>query len=263
MSADSEVNGFGSWYDLKQGDEGDLWHRTLIDPGLLGALGDLSRGTRLLDVGCGNGYLSRRLARRGAHVVGIDVASALIRRALAREADEPLGITYLERDASDLHGLGDGSFDVAFANMSLMNIPKAKEAIGEVGRVVRDEGRFVFSISHPCFDVDTRSSWCLEAPAGVGEPQTICRKVTAYREPHSDVFPWMDAAGKVIARTTGYHRPLSWYAAALREAGWAIVNLAEPRPTEEFVGRRVAKEWIEAIPLHLVVDAWRMPRHRP
>lgn len=58
-----------AWYDEKMGDEGDLWHRTLIDTGLLQVLGPV-RGLELLDLGCGNGYLCRRFAREGARVTG-------------------------------------------------------------------------------------------------------------------------------------------------------------------------------------------------
>jgi len=60
MSADSWGRMAG-WYDAKQGDTGDFWHRTLIDPTFLRVVGDV-RGLYVLDLGCGNGYLSRRFA---------------------------------------------------------------------------------------------------------------------------------------------------------------------------------------------------------
>lgn len=53
-----------AWYDEKQGDEGDLWHRSLIDPPLLRLLGSAA-GLCVLDMACGNGYLARRFARMG------------------------------------------------------------------------------------------------------------------------------------------------------------------------------------------------------
>src|SRR5450755_2328523 len=59
------------WWDEKIGDEGDLWHRTLIDPPLI-RLVDKVEGLQLLDLACGNGYLSRRFARQGAIVTGVD-----------------------------------------------------------------------------------------------------------------------------------------------------------------------------------------------
>src|SRR5215467_15511408 len=76
------------WWDKQLGDEGDLWHRTLIDPPLLHLVGEVE-GVRLLDLACGNGYLSRRFARQGAIVTGVDANEPLIERARMREAQEP------------------------------------------------------------------------------------------------------------------------------------------------------------------------------
>ena len=246
--------GFGAWYDEKQGDTGDLWHRTLIDPGLFDQLGELPRGTRILEVGCGNGYLARRLARAGGKVTGIDANRELLDRAQERERAEPLGIVYQLGDAASMPTLSTGAFDVAVANMSLMDIEDAAGAIAEVGRVLRPGGRFVATLSHPCFDVDTRSAWDVET-SNAGP--TIFRKVTDYRRPHSAVFEWPSEGGPT-RRTTGYHRPLSWYAHELRRSGFVIVDLGEPAPTAEFVGRRTSKEWLDQIPLHLVIDALRV-----
>ena len=63
-----------AWLDEKHGDTGDLWHRALIDPVLLTLVGDVN-GLQVLEVACGNGYLSRRLARMGAQVTSICCAS--------------------------------------------------------------------------------------------------------------------------------------------------------------------------------------------
>jgi SAM-dependent methyltransferase len=250
------ANGFGHWYDARQGETGDLWHRTLIDPGLLGRLGTLEPETRVLDLGCGNGYLARRLARSGARVVGVDRSAPLLAAARAREAADPLGVVYHELDAARLTPLADARFEVVLANMSLLDIEDAAGAIREAGRVCVDGGRFVFSISHPCFDVDTRSTWEVDTSAN---DTTVYRKVTNYRRPHSDRYVWPRDAS-VEAVTTGYHRPLSWYAHALRAGGWSIIDLDEPAPLPEFVGRRVQKAWLDEIPLHLVVEARREAR---
>lgn len=255
MKEPARREGFGAWYDEKQGDSGDLWHRTLIDPGLFARIGQLAPGTRVLDLGCGNGYIARRLARSGARVVGVDASAELIERARAREARDPLGITYHHADASDLGMLAGRSFDLGVANMSLMDIPDAAPPIRELARLIRPGGRFVFSISHPCFDVDTHSAWDVEVTVG---PPRVFRKVTRYREPHSDQYDWQLPDGGTVT-TTGYHRPVSWYSRELRTAGFVIVEMDEPSPTPEFVGHRVQREWIEQIPLHLVVEARREP----
>jgi ubiquinone/menaquinone biosynthesis C-methylase UbiE len=252
--------GFGLWYDRRQGDTGDLWHRTLIDPALFRLLGKLPRGSRVLDLGCGNGYIARRLASAGARVVGIDASSALVRAARCRERTAPLGVRYLEADAARIPGVPDESMDVVVANMSLMDIRDAGGAIAEVGRILRRGGRFVFSICHPCFDVDTRSGWEIVPRRGARE--TVFRKVTAYRRPHADVYRWELSEG-VRATTVGYHRPLAWYLHHLRSAGLTVVDVEEPLPGPGFVSRRRARRaWIEEIPLHLVVEARRAPRGR-
>lgn len=255
MGMPEKVDGFGAWYDDKQGDEGDPWHRTLIDPGLFARIGTLSPGTRVLDLGCGNGYISRRLARSGALVVGVDASKELIERAVAREAKDPLGVAYHQTDAAKLSMLQDQSFDLVVANMSLVDFEDASGAIREAGRVLVPGGRFVLSLNHPCFDVDTRSGWLVDVTTG---PPTVFRKVAGYRKPHGDTFEWELPDGRTV-RTHGYHRPLSWYVKELRAAGFVVVDVEEPSPLPGFVSRRVQQEWIEQIPLHLVIEARREP----
>ena len=87
------------WWDNKQGESGDLWHRSLIDPVLLKLIGDC-RGKEILDLGCGNGYLARRLAREGARVTAIDSSLRMIKNAQARDPKNTLKITYIHTDAN-------------------------------------------------------------------------------------------------------------------------------------------------------------------
>src|SRR5437667_5109865 len=139
------------WWDEKQGDEGDLWHRALIDPPLIRLAGEV-HGLQVLDLACGNGYLSRRFARQGAIVTAVDANAPLIERARTRESQESLGITYHVADAAHLEMLEDGIVDLVICNMALMDIENAAGAIQEVSRVLKSRGRFIASISHPCFD---------------------------------------------------------------------------------------------------------------
>lgn len=241
-----------AWYDAKQGDDGDLWHRSLIDPGLWAVLGRVA-GLDLLDLGCGNGYLCRRYARDRARVTGVDASVAVIERARRRERGRRHPVRYLVGNAARLDGLASASFDVVTSNMALMDIADAAGAIREVARLLRPEGRFVFSISHPCFDIMSRSAW--EVAPGSREP-TVWRKVTRYRELYHEEVQWNVGPGEVRT-TTGYHRPLAWYVRALDRAGMSVEQLVEPAPRAEMLRESPVGRYIEAIPLHLVVGARR------
>lgn len=247
------------WYDAKQGDEGDLWHRSLIDPTFLRVVGDV-RGVRVLDLACGNGYLARNYARQGAQVVGVDASAPIIKKARAREAEDRLGVEYHVGDAAKLDPLKDASFDVVASNMALMDIEDAEGAIREAGRVLRDGGRFVASLCHPCFDQGPTSTWLLERHF---RSTDVSRKIARYRTPFADEMPW--GIEERIATTVGYHRPLSWYARVLREAGFLIRSLEEPEPTQECLEKSAQGPFIQEIPLHLVIEAVKVspPPLRP
>ena len=246
------------WWDDHLGDDGDLWHRSLIDPPVFKLAGDVS-GQRVLDLACGNGYISRRFARAGATVVGVDGSAAIVERARAREAREPLGVTYHVADAAHLAMLEDGAFDLVVCNMALMDIADAASAIKEVSRVLVSQGRFVASIAHPCFDKMETSGWAIER---VYPTTTIWRKMSRYRELVVEHVPWPQVGDPPII-TLAYHRPLSWYFQTFRAAGLVVAALEEPEPTEEFLAKDQQGPWIAEIPLHCVFEAWKLERTFP
>jgi ubiquinone/menaquinone biosynthesis C-methylase UbiE len=243
--------------DGKTGDRGDLWHRALIDPAVRHLVGPV-RGLRVLEIACGNGYLAREFARRGARrVVGVDRSNASIRLALRRERTRPQGVRFEVGDASHLR-FGDGAFDLVVANMALMDIADAAGAVREAARVLVPGGRFVFSISHPCFDLDDRSVWSVErgfGPDGVFR-DTVYRKVSGYRDERKSRSPWRVDPHTVVW-TVSFHRTLSTYVRYLRAAGFAVTGLEEPLPQREMLAESPQGPFLREIPLHLVVEAVR------
>ena len=239
-----------AWYDEQQGDDGDLWHRSLIDPPLLRLVGAVA-GLRVLDLACGNGYLARRFAHMGARVTAVDASAPIIEAARRRESSAPLGIAYHVADAARLEMLGDGEFDVAACNMALMDIEDASGTIREAGRVLRSGGRLVATLSHPCFDVPGASAWVVER---MDFNTSVWRKVGRYRDVFAGTCPWHGPGGQVL-RTPIYHRPLSWYVRALRAAGFALTAFEEAEPTEEFAAGSPQAPWIAEIPLHCAIEA--------
>ena len=263
LSMGSSWDRLARWRDAKLGDRGDLWHRALIDPAVRRLIGPV-RGLRILEVACGNGYLARSLAARGAKaVVGIDRSQASIRLARARERSRPRGVRFEVGDAGRLR-FDKGTFDLVVANMALMDIRDAKGAIREAARVLAPEGRFVFSIAHPCFDPDDRSVWSVERGFGSDGVyrDTVYRKVRGYREELRTLVPWR-VSHHLVVWTESYHRTLTTYVRYLHDAGLAIARLEEPSPEAEMLSGSPQGPYIREIPLHLAVEAMRLDRLRP
>ena len=245
--------------DARVGETGDLWHRALIDPTLCRVLGPV-RGLRVLEVACGNGYLARRFARDGAaEVVGVDRSPVAIRLAARRGRAAGSSARFEVGEATRLR-FAAGSFDLVVANMALMDIRDADRAISEAARVLAPGGRLVFSINHPCFDIDGRSTWAVEQEMGPdGRPATtVFRKVSGYRRERSVRVPW-DVGPREVVRTPAYHRTLGTYSRYLRSAGFAIVRLEEPMPEAEMLAESPQGRYLAEVPLHLVVESQRLP----
>lgn len=242
------------------GEEGDLWHRAIIDPTLLRVVGPV-RGRRVLDLGCGNGYLTRRWARQGARrALGVDRSGPTLEFARRREAVYRTGARFLEGDAAHLVGLSNASFDLVVAHMSLQDMDDGEGAVREAARLLRPTGRFVFSLSHPCFDLDERSGWVVERvrEADGMWHDVVWRKLRAYRDEREVRVPWKISENET-GWTTAYHRTLSTLSRWLRNAGFAITRLEEPAPLAEALRESPQGRFLAEIPLHLVVEARPMP----
>lgn len=150
------------------GEEGDFARQHLLNPTLLALLGNV-RGRKVLDAGCGNGYLARLLAKKGALVKGVE--RALYHLAAEREQIVPQSILYLEEDPSLLlprmPHLSD-AFDTVVCNLVPRDIPDCDAAIANCLGCLRPSGDFVFSILHPCFE-DVASARAPKGPVSTAE----------------------------------------------------------------------------------------------
>src|SRR5918996_6011588 len=108
-----------------------------------------------LDIGCGEGDNTRRLAGHGAHVTAIDIAEVFVAHAQKAEEQAPLGIDYHVASATKLP-FANATFDFATGFMSFMDIPEGERVLAEAYRVLKPRGFLQFSISHPCFDTPHR-----------------------------------------------------------------------------------------------------------
>jgi 2-polyprenyl-3-methyl-5-hydroxy-6-metoxy-1,4-benzoquinol methylase len=142
-----------AFWDERMG-EGNDFVEVLIWPAMVRLL-DLQPGERVLDIACGNGLTSRRLAAMGAEVVAFDFAAEMIAYARQRTTQHADQITYHVLDATDeaaLLALGERRFDVALCNMALFDMADIQPLMRALARLLRQGGRFVFSVVHPCFN---------------------------------------------------------------------------------------------------------------
>jgi ubiquinone/menaquinone biosynthesis C-methylase UbiE len=104
----------------------------------------ITKGLRVLDLGCGDGTTALPEARAGAEVLGVDIAHNLVEAGNRRA--KQLGLTncrFQEGDASNLEGLKDQTFDLVVSIFGAMFAPKPFEVAKEMVRVTRPGGRIV------------------------------------------------------------------------------------------------------------------------
>ena len=104
----------------------------------------ISKGLKVLDLGCGDGTTALPAAKLGANVLGVDIASNLVEAGNARARMEGLAnCTFQEGDATDLHELADQRFDLVVSIFGAMFAPKPFDVAREMVRVTRPGGRIV------------------------------------------------------------------------------------------------------------------------
>lgn len=192
-----------------------------LKPVLLRAVGDI-KGKEVLDLGCGSGTYSIRLARKGAKVAAIDYMPDQIK--LAKKLNKHRNITYLLGNARDLN-LDDSTFDLVFSNMVVPDIANPailKRFFQEAYRVLKPKGYFIVSVLHPLLLLD-------DEPTDI---TTGFQKEQYFKDGSQFVTTAITNKGnKIVFNET--HFSLSFVSKALKEAGFLIEELMESKSNEE------------------------------
>ncbi len=104
----------------------------------------ITKGLKVLDLGCGDGTTAIPEAKLGANVLGVDIAKNLVEAGNIRAKAEGLtNCTFQEGDATDLHELKDETFDLTVSIFGAMFAPKPFDVASEMVRVTRNGGRII------------------------------------------------------------------------------------------------------------------------
>jgi len=208
---EAEAHNWLAWARTPDHDSYWHFHRDAFLAGLPGP------PLRVVDVGCGEGRLTRDLKRLGHRVVGVDSSPTLIEA--AREAD-PDGQYHLA-DAAALP-LDDASADLVVAFMSPQDIDDLDGALQEVARVLVPGGRLRMALVHPTNSAGHFTS---------REPDAIFEIAGSYLDERR-TEETIQSAGLTMTFTS-IHRPLEGIARGIFAAGMLIDHVAEPPDTSE------------------------------
>ena len=190
---------------------------------------ELEGARRVLDVGCGDGQVTRLANRLGADVWAIDPTWNCL-----RVAHERGGGVFARAGAGALP-FADGSFDAVVACLVFEHIRDVDDAIAEVARVLQPCGRFCFFLNHPLLQTPN-SGWIddqfLDPPEQYWRIGPYLVEDETIEEVEKDVFiPFI-------------HRPLSRYVNTLAANGLLVQRMEEPSPPAGFLDR--AEEYAAA-----------------
>ncbi|OGP53294.1 MAG: 16S rRNA (cytosine(1402)-N(4))-methyltransferase [Deltaproteobacteria bacterium RBG_13_52_11] len=214
----------------------EFFHKYMINPTIIDLLGAVE-GKAVLDMACGEGHFSRKLAemvKGNIQITGVDASETLIEIAKRRNKDFANCITFQVGDASRMDQIPSHAYDIVICNMALMFIKQYEDALREVARVLKPRGIFVFSLLHPCF-LTPGSDWIMDDAHSSGKGKRIGWKTDNYhlRLASRDVMFVCDTH-----ETYYFCRTLEDYFRALRKQGLLVTDLREPLPPKAMMERK-------------------------
>lgn len=189
-----------------------VWGPEGLDEADAGLLGDVA-GATVLEVGCGAAQCARWLAGRGARVLGLDLAAAML--AQARELDLATG-TRVDVACADARFLPVRSASVDVACSAYGAVPFVADADRvhrEVARVLRPSGRWVFAVPHPV-------RWAFP-----DDPGSAGLRVS---RSYFDRTPYVETDAEGVASYVEHHRTLGDRVREIVGAGLRLLDVVEP-----------------------------------
>ena len=216
----------------------------LCRPYVIKLLGDV-KGKSILDIGCGEGYMSRKLAQAGASVTGVDISTKLINSA-RRQVDHNKKPEYLLKSALNL-GRINKKFDAAISVLVYghLNVSEMNRANLEASKKLKKNGIFILAVPHPFYQIAKPKSRWVKFSIGAANYWQERSNLTLRRVDGEEF--------KVIKQ---YSHTFSDYLNNLIEVKFIVDTIVEPRPTATDL-RQYSKMWGEEsrLPTYLIIKS--------
>lgn len=182
---------------------------------LLGPPGSLA-GLSVLEIGCGTAPVARWLRTEGAHPVGLDLSAGMLGHARRLNDAAGVAVPLVQADATVLP-FADGSFDLAVSAFGAVPFVASPDRLmGEVARVLRPGGRFVFSTNHPM-------RWVF--------PDDPAAESLSVRTSYFDRRAYVEFDGLRRPTYVETHRTMGDRVRDLVTAGFRVLDIVEPEWT--------------------------------
>ena len=210
---------------MQKNAKNDITNKTIIKE----IIGDVN-GLKVLDAGCGDGSLSSELKSLGADTYAFDGSEKFIEIAKNKYPSVPFKVCDIKKTLP----YENSFFDIVVSSLVLMDIDNIEPFLSESHRILKENGRLIFSIVHPSF---------FQAEWEYGENgEKLVKKIKNYWDCNSEIL-------NIWGETTHFHRPLTWYSKLIKKCGFVIEEISEAPENKEVFDNM--KQHQKRIPLFL------------
>lgn len=233
------------WYSEHQQEDGGYYHRELIIPKLLSML-HLTAKSKVLDLGCGEGILSRSLPKTCKYV-GLDASKGLIDSANKKKICDKH--KFIHGDITR-YTFDESNFTHALFVLSLQNIFSLSKALENTEKALAKSGELILVLNHPCFRIPKYSSWHHDY---TNHKQT--RSLERYKSSFKAPIQAHPSKKQQSAQTVSFHFSLETLFQKLQENHFCVVELFELCSNKKSYGKNAKSENFarKEFPLFLIV----------